>query len=416
MVQDDAAAVWVDVATLTPWVNNPRRNDHAVDSVAKSIERFGFAAPIIARKDNGEVIAGHTRLKAAIKLGLGKVPVRYLDLDEQEAHALAIADNKLNEIAEWDEESLSLILSDISEGGVSLDGIGFDDKEIQSVLVSAHQRRIGDPAADPGPQMELADELQRKWKTQSGQLWEISSNTVSGMSHTIFCGDATKHDDVELLMSNENAMLCWTDPPWNINYGASGSSGWRKQQRVIANDNLGDKFPAFCSSFSEEINNVLEPGAALYLAMAAQEWTVLHSVLHSAGFHWSSTIIWKKDRLVLSRKDYHTQFEPIWYGWKDGAPRLCPVADRTQTDVWEIDRPSRSVEHPTMKPVELVARAIRNSSRPRDIVYDPFSGSGTTLVASEQTGRICRAMELEPKYVAVALERMTSMGLNCVMK
>jgi DNA modification methylase len=194
-----------------------------------------------------------------------------------------------------------------------------------------------------------------------------------------------------------------------VAYGESSHPSWK--QRSIANDNLGAEFPAFASRFSSVIADVLLPGAPIYMAMSAQEWPVIHAALTEAGFHWSSTIIWVKDHAVLSRKDYHTRYEPLWYGWKDGAARLTPLDDRSQNDVWEIPRPTRSEEHPTMKPVELVARALANSSKVGDRVFDPFLGSGTTAVAAEQTGRACYGIELEPKYVAVTLERLEGLGL-----
>jgi DNA modification methylase len=180
--------------------------------------------------------------------------------------------------------------------------------------------------------------------------------------------------------------------------------------RGIENDNLGAEFPAFASQFCTIIAQSLIPGAPIYMAMSAQEWPTIDSALRVAGFHWSSTIIWVKDHAVLSRKDYHTRYEPLWYGWRDGAPRLVPLGDRTQNDVWEIDRPTRSEEHPTMKPVELVARALTNSSHVGDLVFEPFLGSGTTAVAAEQTGRVCAGIELVPKYTAVTLERLALMG------
>lgn len=205
------------------------------------------------------------------------------------------------------------------------------------------------------------------------------------------------------------AAICWTDPPWNVAYGESKHPSWR--QRSIQNDNLGEAFPAFASQFCTIIAASLAPGGMIYMAMSAQEWPTIDQALRVAGFHWSSTIIWAKDHAVLSRKDYHTRYEPLWYGWKDGAPRLVPLVDRAQNDVWEIDRPTRSEEHPTMKPVELVARALKNSSHVGDVVFEPFLGSGTTAVAAEQTGRVCCGMEVEPRYVSVCLERLTGMGL-----
>jgi DNA modification methylase len=258
------------------------------------------------------------------------------------------------------------------------------------------------PVEDPGAEMDKAEELREKWGTERGQLWAVGA-------HKILCGDCCDEATVDRLLGGDKCHICWTDPPWNVAYGESSHPTWKK--RSIQNDNLGAEFPAFASQFCTIIAESLLPGAPIYMAMSAQEWPVIHGALAQAGFHWSSTIIWVKDHAVLSRKDYHTRYEPLWYGWRDGAARLCKVGDRRQNDVWEIDRPKRSDEHPTMKPVELVARSLTNSSQPGDLVFEPFLGSGTTAVAAEQTGRACRAIELEPKYVAVTLERLEGMGL-----
>ncbi|MBN1629432.1 MAG: site-specific DNA-methyltransferase, partial [Thermoleophilia bacterium] len=241
------------------------------------------------------------------------------------------------------------------------------------------------------------------WQVEPGQLW------VAG-AHKILCGDCCDEVVVNRLLEGQKCQICWTDPPWNVAYGENKNPRYRL--RTIENDNLGGEFPAFASQFCTIIAESVLPGSPIYVAMSAQEWPVIHGALAQAGFHWSSTIIWVKDHAVLSRKDYHTRYEPLWYGWKDGAARLCKVGDRTQNDVWEIDRPTRSDEHPTMKPVELVVRSLVNSSRAGDLVFEPFVGSGTTAVAAEQTGRACRAIEIEPKYVSVTLERLEGMGLG----
>ena len=191
-----------------------------------------------------------------------------------------------------------------------------------------------------------------------------------------------------------------------MNYGAEkegNPQGYKP--RTILNDSMTtDAFKAFMNSSFKRMSEATKAGGMTYVVMSAQEWGNLMLTLSQNGFHWSSTIIWNKDQLVLSRKDYHTKYEPIWYGWKDGS-RLCPLEDRKQCDVWDFDRPKRSDEHPTMKPVPLVARAVQNSSRKGDIVLDLFGGSGTTLIACEQTGRKCRMMELDPKYVDVIINR-----------
>lgn len=201
--------------------------------------------------------------------------------------------------------------------------------------------------------------------------------------------------------------MVFTDPPWNVNYGAvkeNNAMGYKP--RTIKNDFMGtDEFKEFMRSSFNSMNKACKPGAMTYVVMSSQEWGNMMLMLNANEYHWSSTLIWNKDRLVLSRKDYHTKYEPIWYGWKDGEKRLCPLRDRTQSDVWDFDRPARSDEHPTMKPVELVARAINNSSHNGDVVLDLFGGSGTTLIACEQLGRVCYMCELDEHYCDVILNR-----------
>jgi DNA modification methylase len=219
------------------------------------------------------------------------------------------------------------------------------------------------------------------------------------------CGDSNSIEEVEILMDGKKARHVFTDPPWNVDYGSSTNHpSWKS--RSIMNDSMPtNQFREFMEKAFTAMKHVSEPGCMTYVVMSAQEWGNLMNVLTDLEYHWSSTIIWKKDSLVLSRKDYHTQYEPIWYGWLEGSSRLCPLVDRKQSDVWDIPRPKRSEEHPTMKPIELVARAISNSSRKGDLVLDLFGGSGTTLLAAEQTERVCCSMELDPKYVDVIVKR-----------
>jgi len=376
--------------------------------VVQSLVECGAGRSILADKD-GTVIAGNKTLEAARKLGLpirvvesaGEelVVVRRTDLDlgtDKKARRLAYLDNRAGQLGlDWDTEQM---LEDLQRG-VDLAGI-FDDDEIKRLLDSVAQ---GNPAEDPGAEMDRADELQEKWGCELGQVWEAGA-------HRIACGDCLDIALVERLLAGQRCHICWTDPPWNVAMGESNHPSWKK--RTILNDNLGDAFPAFASQFCQVIADAVLPGAPIYMAMGAQEWPTIHSSLTAVGFHWSSTIIWVKDHAVLSRKDYHARYEPLWYGWKEGSARLVPLLDRTQNDVWEINRPIRSPEHPTMKPVELVARSLRNSSHAGDLVFEPFLGSGTTAVAAEQTGRVCRGVDLEPKYAAVTLERLSGMGLE----
>jgi len=226
-------------------------------------------------------------------------------------------------------------------------------------------------------------------------------------AHRLMCGDSTQRSEVKRLMGNDLAQLIWSDPPWNVNYGGGDHPAYG--DRTMNNDDLGEKFHIFVDLFVTQFRSFCQPGALIYLVMGGQEWPVVDASLRKIGFHWSSTIIWVKDSLVLSRKDYHTQYEPMWYGWDNRAPRLVELEDRKQSDVWLIDRPKKSEDHPTTKPLDLVERSLTNSSQPDAIVMDLFAGSGTTLIACERLGRICRTMDNDPKYAAVVLERWSQM-------
>jgi len=395
----------------------------------ESLKQLGAGRSILVDKD-GNVIAGNKTLQAALQLGLKVrmisserdelVVVQRSDLDlEQptgEARRLAYLDNRVAELdLEWDPEQLAADL----EMGLDLDALGFLETELQELLEGLNS---GVNLEDPGPEMDKADELHGKWKTEAGQIWRLGE-------HRISCGDCTAPDELNAVLAGELATICWTDPPYNVNLGGSEHPTWKR--RAINNDNLGDEFPAFVRSFAEAIWKACVPGAVLYMTMGAKEWPNVDMILREVGFHWSSTIIWVKNQHVLARKDYQTQYEPmwqglkgdldddidgeenpvlpVWYGWKGDAARNRKVISRKQSDVWLIDRPQKSIEHPTIKPLELVERSLRNSSMPGDVVFDGFSGSGTTLIACERLGRKCIAMENDPKYVAVALERWTVM-------
>lgn len=375
----------------------------------QSIKELGAGRSILVDKE-GNVIAGNKTLAAARKAGLKirVVPSKRdelvvvqredLDLDDAtgEARRLAYLDNRVAEIdLEWD---VNILAQDVAEG-LDLDALGFLDKELQKLLVHADMGEQ-EEMVDPTDLVEQADALVEKWKVEMGQLWTLGN-------HRLFVGDCTDSVVMEALMRGEKAQMCWTDPPWNVAYGENIDSenvqGYKK--RTMKNDNLGDQFPAFIQAAVKSIRNACEPGGIIYLVMGAQEWPVIDKALRDQGFHWSSTIVWCKDQLVLSRKDYHTQFEPLWYGWRGDAARLREVMDRKQSDVWFIDRPKRSEDHPTMKPLPLVERSLVNSSLPGDLVLDPFVGSGTTLIVCEQLARQCRAVELDPIYAAVTIER-----------
>ena len=364
--------------------NNPRKNEPAVDAVASSIKEFGFKVPIVIDR-NGVIIAGHTRYKASIKLGLNEVPCIVADdLSDEQIKAFRLADNKTAELAEWDFDLLKGEIDTIS--GVDMASFGFDLSEFEEEAEAVEDN------------FEIV--LPEIPKSKLGDIYQLGK-------HRLMCGDSTSPDDVKALMDDKQADMVFTDPPWNVNYGAvddDNAQGYKPRQ--IKNDSMSTSdFKDFMTAAFECMQESIIPGAMVYVVMSAQEWGNLMLALTESGFHWSSTIIWNKDRLVLSRKDYHTKYEPIWYGWKEGAPRVHPLDDRKQTDVWDFERPSKSDEHPTMKPIALVKQAIDNSSKKGDTILDQFGGSGTTIIASEQANRVCYMMELDPKYVDVIINR-----------
>lgn len=372
------------ITDIRPYEKNPRKNDEAVKYVAESIKEFGFKVPIVIDK-NGVIVAGHTRYKAAKKLNLKEVPCIVADdLTDEQIKAFRLADNKVAEKAEWDLDLLSVELDDLFDFDMTV--FGFEDE--------AEEEK---PAAIVEDDFDL--EPPEEPKAKRGYIYKLGE-------HRLMCGDSTSLEDVGRLMGEDKASMGFTDPPWNVNYGAvkdGNAQGYKP--RTILNDFMGtEDFKEFMFKAFASLNFAMKDGAMTYVVMSAQEWGNMMLTLAQNSFHWSSTIIWNKDSLVLSRKDYHTKYEPIWYGWKEGT-RLCPLEDRKQSDVWDVPRPKKSEEHPTMKPVELVARAITNSSKKGDVVIDLFGGSGTTLIASEQTGRCCRMMELDPKYVDVIVNR-----------
>lgn len=380
--------VFKRIEDLKPYENNPRLNDGAVESVASSIREFGFKVPIVI-DENNVIIAGHTRWKASKKLGLESVPCIIADdLTDEQVKAFRLADNKVGELAEWDFSKLEEELHALANMDLdfTMSDFGFED-----LISDVDPETVEDEAPE-------VDEVNPP-VTQLGDIWMLGN-------HRLMCGDSTDKSCVGKLMNGNKADMCFTDPPWNVNYGAvekGNAQGYKP--RTILNDFMGtEDFKDFMFKAFASLNFASKDGAMTYVVMSAQEWGNMMLTLAQNNYHWSSTIIWNKDRLVLSRKDYHTKYEPIWYGWKEGT-RLCPLEDRKQSDVWDIERPSKSDEHPTMKPVELVARAITNSSKANDNVLDLFGGSGTTLIACEQLDRTCYMMELDPKYCDVIVRR-----------
>ena len=389
----DLDVVWQSVTALTPYARNSRtHSDEQVAQVAASIKEFGWTNPILIDEE-GSIIAGHGRLQAAQRLGESNVPTITLNgLTDAQKRAYVIADNKLALNAGWDNEMLAVEISELIEEGFDLDLTGFGADEIDSLLADGNKIDEGLIEDDEVP------ELQEDTVSKLGDVWMLGR-------HRLVCGDSCSSEVIDKLMDGDRADMVFTDPPWNVNYGANLANGKYKGRKILNDHMATDDWQQFCDDIANSLFICTKAGAPIYVVMSAQEWPVIDGSLRRAGFHWSSSIIWAKDTLVISRKDYHTQYEPIWYGWNADAARLVELKDRKQSDLWQMERPKRSDLHPTTKPIELVERAINNSAKDGGIVLDLFGGSGSTLIASEKTGRACRMVELDPKYADVIVRR-----------
>lgn len=375
------------VDRLIAYARNPRENDHAVDQMAAVIREFGFRIPCVVRS-NGELVDGHLRLKAARKLGLESVPVVLADeLTEAQVKAFRLLANRSATWANWDEELLQLELADLDALEFDLALTGFDDDEIEDMLAAVSGEGQTEEDAAPEPEEHPI--------SRPADVW------ICG-EHRVLCGDATCAEDYAALLGNELIDMTFTDPPYNVDYANNPKDKLRGKHRPILNDNLGDDFGAFLQATCIEMLRVTK--GAIYIAMSSSELDRLQTAFRAAGGRWSTFIIWAKNKFTMGHADYQRQYEPILYGWREGNDRFWCGA-RDQGDVWFIDRTARNELHPTMKPVALVERAIRNSSKTRDLVLDPFGGSGTTLIACEKTSRRARLIELDPKYVDVIVRR-----------
>ncbi len=397
--------VYKKIDELKPYSRNPRNNDGAVDAVAASIKQFGFKVPIVI-DTNGEIIAGHTRLKAAKKLGLAEVPCIIADdLTPDQIKAFRIADNKTAELADWDFELLQLELDDIK---LDMSEFGFDTVEPGEAYEDNYEP---EPPEEP--------------RTKPGEMYKLGK-------HKLLCGDATSAASYLHLAGGGTIDLLLTDPPYNVDY-----EGKTKDKLKIENDKKDDSaFFEFLSDAFENAAEVLKPGGVWYIFHADSEGENFRRAAREHLGKVRQCLVWNKNTIVLGRQDYQWKHEPCLYGWKDGAAHYF-VDDRTQATVYEDkgidlkklkkdeaikllqdifsdkqstsvineDKPARRAEHPTMKPVKLLARLIRNSTHPGDSVLDPFGGSGSTLIACEQLGRVCYTMELDPRYCDVIIDR-----------
>ena len=372
---------------LIPHARNARtHSEEQVAQIAGSIAEFGFVNPVLVG-DDGVIVAGHGRVLAARKLGLSEVPVIVLShLTPTQRRALMIADNQIATNAGWNDEMLAAELAALKDEAFDLDLLGFDDAEIDRLLAGTD-----DETAD----LDEAPEPPAEPVSRPGDLW------ICG-EHRVLCGDATVLADVEKVLGGELADMAFTDPPYNVNYANTAKDKLRGKNRPILNDALGEDFGALL--YDACVNILTLTKGAVYICMSSSELDRLQKAFREAGGKWSTFVIWAKNTFTLGRSDYQRQYEPILYGWKDGTDHYWCGA-RDQGDVWFFDKPHKNDLHPTMKPVALVERAIRNSSKSRDIVLDPFGGSGTTMIAAEHAGRRARLIELDPKYVDVIVQR-----------
>ena len=397
------------VTEIVPYENNPRVNDDAVDKVAESIREFGFQQPIVVDKD-GVIIAGHTRLKAAKKIGLETVPVIQADdLTDEQAKAYRLADNKTNEFATWDFDALDFELLNIEDIDMSRFGFELPEEPDDAEVIED----------------DFSEDVEPRAKT--GDIWKLGD-------HRLICGDSTDQATIDTLMDGSSADLLVTDPPYNVDY-----TGGTKDKLKIQNDNMGDDaFREFLTSAFETANAVMKPGGVFYIWHADSEGFNFRTATRNAGWDVRQCLVWVKNTLVLGRQDYQWKHEPCLYGWKDGThyftddrknttviedgvPNFSKMkkaemqelleqiySDKVSTTILNEKKPTVNDLHPTMKPVKLIARLVRNSSKPGWNVLDTFGGSGSTLMACEQTNRRCYMCELDPHYCDVIIERWES--------
>ena len=380
--------IFKQINEIKEYENNPRKNDMAVDALANSIKEFGFNQPIVIDKNN-VIVCGHTRLKASKKLGLKKVPCVKLDnLTDEQVKAYRLADNKTAELSDWDFSLLANELEELSD--IDMNEFGFD--------IDALGRELD--VFEDNFNEEIPDIPQAK----IGNIYKLGR-------HRLMCGDSTKQRDVDALMNGQKADLFLTDPPYNVALGMGGSfDKVRKRHRrtdglVIMNDKMKEnEFIEFLKSAFTCAKLAMKPGASFYIWHADIQGYNFRNAVINSGFQLRQTLIWCKNAFTLGRQDYQWQHEPCLYGWNDGAGHVW-YSDRKQSTIIYCDKPAKSKEHPTMKPVQLFDYQIKNSSKAGDIVLDLFGGSGTTIIACEQNGRAGYLMELDPRYVDVIIKR-----------
>lgn len=364
----------MQIGALKPYKNNPRKNDGAVDAVVASIREFGFKVPIVIDKDC-EIVAGHTRYKAAKKLGLKSVPCIIADdLTPEQIKAFRLADNKTAELAEWDIDLLNIELDDIQ---LDMSAFGFD--------IEPPDGEVHDDDYVPEPPTAP--------RTKKGEVYRLGD-------HLLICGDATCSADYDSIMGDSVCDLFLTDPPYNVDY-----EGATDKHLKIENDNMSDSaFTEFIVSAFSCAASHIKMGGAFYIFHPDIHGELFRRVVRENIGDIRQCLIWNKNAIALGHQDYQWKHEPILYGWKSGGAHFF-INDRTQSTVLDENKPTRNAEHPTMKPIELLAKLIKNSTRHGETVLDPFGGSGSTLIACEQLGRKCRMIEIDPRYCDVIIDR-----------
>ena len=375
-----------NTADLLPADYNPRKDlkpgDAEYEKLKRSIEQFGYVEPVIWNKTTGRVVGGHQRLKVLMDMGMTEVDCVVVEMDEDKEKALNIALNKIS--GDWDKDKLALLIADLQGADFDVSLTGFEPAEIDDLFKDTLKDGVKDDDFDVGA------ELEKPTMTKPGDIWTLGR-------HRLICGDSTKAETYDLLMGITKANLVITDPPYNVNY--EGSAG------KIKNDNMADDaFYNFLLDAYTQMHSAMADDASIYVFHADTEGLNFRRAFADAGFYLSGCCIWKKQSLVLGRSPYQWQHEPCLYGWKKNGKHQW-YTGRKETTIWEFDKPKKNGDHPTMKPIPLLAYPIQNSSMANSGVLDPFGGSGSTLIACEQTDRICRIIELDEKFCDVIVNR-----------
>jgi DNA modification methylase len=378
---------------LIPADYNPRKDlkpgDPEYEKLKRSIEQFGYVEPVIWNKTTGRVAGGHQRLKVLLDMGITEVECVVIEMDEEKEKALNIALNKIS--GDWDKDKLALLIADLQGADFDVSLTGFEPAELDALFKDSLKDGIHDDDFD------VDAELQKPAVTKSGDVWTLGR-------HRLVCGDSTKADTFTALMDGKLANLVVTDPPYNVNY--EGTAG------KIKNDNMeSGAFYDFLLAAFMNTEAAMAQDASIYIFHADTEGLNFRKAFSDAGFQLSGCCIWKKPSLVLGRSPYQWQHEPVLFGWKKRGKHNW-YADRKQTTIWEFEKPKKNADHPTMKPIALLAYPIMNSSLTNCIVLDPFGGSGSTLIACEQSDRICFTIELDEKYCDVIVKRYIEQAGN----